>query len=112
MMNPRFNLWIEIKDEVVLSSWRVKLLKAIDLSGSISSAAEIMDVPYRRAWERINEMESRLGYHLLETEIGGSGGGGAVLTPKAKDLIKRFEFFENGLDQEIHQRFMKAFLEE
>jgi molybdate transport system regulatory protein len=111
-MKPRFNLWIEIKDEVVLSSWRVKLLKTIDASGSISSAAEIMDVPYRRAWERIHEMESRLGYHLLETEIGGSSGGGAFLTVKAKDLIKRFEYFENGLEEEIHQRFKKAFQEE
>ena len=108
-MEPRFNLWIEIKDEIVLSRWRIKLLKAIDSSGSISSAAEIMDVPYRRAWERINEMECRLGYNLLETEIGGLGGGGAVLTAYAKNLIQRFEHFENGLDEEIHQRFMTAF---
>ncbi len=108
-MNPRFNLWIEIEGEVVLSRWRVRLLKAIDSTGSISSASEMMDVPYRRAWERINEMESRLGYKLLETEVGGSGGGGAILTKEAKALIDRFDRFESGLDEEIKQRFKIAF---
>lgn len=108
-MMPRFNLWIEIEGEVVLSSWRIKLLKAIDSTGSISSAAEEMDVPYRRAWERLHEMEIRLGYGLLQTEIGGSGGGGAVLTKKAKDLISRFSQFEGGLDSEIKKRFENAF---
>jgi molybdate transport system regulatory protein len=108
-MNPRFNLWIEIEDEVVLSRWRIRLLKAIVSTGSISSAAEMMDVPYRRAWERINEMECRLGYKLLETEVGGIGGGGAILTKEAEDLIERFDHFESGLDEEIKERFVNAF---
>jgi molybdate transport system regulatory protein len=108
-MNPRFNLWIEIDGDVVLSRWRIKLLKAIDATGSISSAADRMDVPYRRAWERINEMECRLGVDLLQTEVGGSGGGGAVLTEEAKDLIVRFDHFESGMEEEIEQRFKNAF---
>ena len=108
-MKPRYNLWIEKEGEVVLSTWRVKLLQAIDTSGSITSAAEKMDVPYRRAWERLNEMENRLGFHLLETEVGGTGGGGAVLTDKAKDLISRFNRFEEGLASEIQERFRNAF---
>jgi molybdate transport system regulatory protein len=108
-MKPRFNLWIEINGDVVLSRWRIKLLKSIDATGSISSAAELMDVPYRRAWERINEMERRLGCDLLKTEVGGSGGGGAILTKEAKNLITRFDQFQNGIDEEIKQRFRNAF---
>jgi molybdate transport system regulatory protein len=108
-MKPRFNLWIEVEGEVVLSSWRIRLLKAITYTGSISSAAEMLEVPYRRAWERIKEMEARLGYPLLQTEVGGAGGGGAELTENAKGLVSRFDRFQDGLDEEIERRFSTAF---
>ena len=64
-MNPGFNLWIEHDDQVVLSFWRVRLLEAIDTTGSISAAAEALNVPYRRAWEKLQEMEHGLGYKLV-----------------------------------------------
>jgi molybdate transport system regulatory protein len=109
MMVPRFNLWIEHDGEVVLSAWRVKLLQAVKKTGSISAAADEMDVPYRRAWERIREMEKRLGSPLLKTEVGGEGGGGAVLTSIAGELIERFNVFAEGMEQEVGSRFQTAF---
>ena len=108
-MIPRYNLWIEKDDEVVLSTWRVKLLEAIDSTGSITAAAGKMEVPYRRAWERIREMEERLGFSLLDTEVGGTGGGGAALTEDAKDFIARFRQFDLGMEVEIRTRFKDAF---
>ena len=108
-MKPKHNLWIEMDEQVVLSSWRVDLLKAIEETGSISSAAEAMDVPYRRAWQRIHEMEERFGVSLVATEVGGARGGGAQLTPLAKDMIKRFSSFSSGLEPEINERFERAF---
>lgn len=108
-MEPRFNLWVEIGGEVVLSKWRLELLEQIERTGSISSAAEAMEVPYRRAWEKIHEMESRLGESLVETEVGGPGGGGARLTPLAQDLMRRFRAFAAQLDGEIQDRFQAAF---
>ena len=76
-MIPRHNIWLELDGEVVLSVWRVRLLEAIEEKGSITSAAEALDVPYRRAWQRLHEMEERLGVTLVKTEVGGAGGGGA-----------------------------------
>ena len=52
-MQPKFNLWIEKDGVVVLSAWRVALLEAIDATGSISAAAERLEIPYRRAWEKV-----------------------------------------------------------
>jgi len=72
------DLWVEVDGDVVLSAWRVRLLEAIQASGSIRAAAEQLNVPYRRAWEKVHEMEARLGRRLLETEVGGEGGGGAA----------------------------------
>jgi len=108
-MEPRVNLWIEIDDQVVLSRWRVKLLSAVGDTGSISAAAERMGVPYRRAWEKIREMEQRLGVALLDTKTGGPGGGGARLTPAAQDFVDRFRQFSEGIDRYVQQHFQEAF---
>jgi len=109
MLRPRFNLWLESDGQVVISLWRVRLLEAIRKSGSITAAAEIMQVPYRRAWERLHEMETILGFPLVETEIGGVGGGGAQLSPRAVELVQRFHAFAEGLDEEIDRRYRAAF---
>lgn len=108
-MEPKFNLWIEHNGVVVLSEWRVKLLEAIDQTGSISRAAERMKVTYHRAWEKLHEMEEGLGYKLINAQVGGAGGGGAELTDRGRDLVKRFRTFEQGLHDEIDERFESAF---
>jgi molybdate transport system regulatory protein len=108
-MYPKINVWIEIDEQVVLSRWRVDLLKAVAETGSISAAAERMGVPYRRAWEKIHEMQVRLGELLLDTQTGGPGGGGARLTPTAQDYILRFQEFSTGIDDFVEQQFRQAF---
>jgi len=108
-MQPKSNLWIEKDGEVVLSRWRVNLLRAIDEAGSISAAAEKMKVSYHRAWEKLHEMETRLGVTLVETQTGGEHGGGARLTQVAADYVARFEQFSQGIDEIVAQRFAKAF---
>ena len=61
----RDNFWIEVDGVVVLSRWRVDLLKAVAQTGSISAAARRMQIPYRLAWQRIHEMEMCLDMSLL-----------------------------------------------
>ena len=108
-MRPRVNLWIEIDEQVVLSRWRVELLMAIADTGSISGAAERLAIPYRRAWEKVHEMEQRLGVALVDTQTGGQGGGGARLTPAARDYISRFQQFSEGIDLYVQKHFRHAF---
>ncbi len=108
-MQAKANFWIEKDGQVVLSSWRVALLEAIAETGSISAAAAQMDVSYRRAWEKIQESEDRLGQKLVETQTGGAGGGGSQLTPAAKDYVARFQAFTAGLNATIEERFEEIF---
>jgi molybdate transport repressor ModE-like protein len=108
-MEPKFNLWIEHNGVVVLSEWRVRLLDAIDQTGSISRAAERMKVTYHRAWEKLHEMEEGLGYKLVEAQVGGVGGGGAELTEQGRALMKQFRSLSAGLADEIDQRFEDVF---
>ncbi len=112
MLTPKANFWAEVNGEVVLSDWRVRLLQAIDEAGSISGAAQHLDIPYRLAWDRIHEMERRLGQPLVDAQVGGAGGGGATLTPLARDLIRRWSDYRQGLEALVAQRFDAAFDDE
>lgn len=108
-MQAKFNVWLEEGDKVVLSPWRVKLLETIDRTGSISAAAVELDVPYRRAWEKVQEIESGLGVAVLDTAVGGAGGGGAHLTEAGRREIAKFKLFSEGLEQQISERFQAYF---
>ena len=110
-MEPKFNLWIEQDGQVVLSAWRVRLLEAIDTSGSISAAAEQLNVPYRRAWEKIQEIEQGLGLKVVDTAVGGVGGGGAHLTAAGRNAVAQFQAFADGFDQQVAARYTAAFRE-
>ncbi len=107
----RSKIWIERRGrgDVVLSEWRVELLEAIDAHGSLSRAAEALDIPYRTAWERVKATEGELGFRLLESESGGSDGGGSRLTAEARDLCRRFRRVSNGIQELVSRRFAAEF---
>ena len=108
-MQPRYNLWLEVEGEVVFSLWRAELLRAVATTGSISAAAEQLKVPYRTAWQKINEMETRLGEKLVETQTGGRHGGGAQLTPAAERYLTQFERFAHDMERFVVDSFEAHF---
>lgn len=108
-MQPKFNLWLEHNGQVVLSRWRVQLLETIAETGSISAAAEKLKVPYRRAWEKVQEIERGLGFRVVDTAVGGQGGGGAHLTEAGREVIARFHAFAAGLEAEVDRRYRASF---
>ena len=108
-MDPKFNIWFEIGGEVAASRWRMELLAAIGREGSITAGAEAMDVPYRVAWQKIHEMEERLGEDLLATQTGGSSGGGAVLTDAGQIHVDRMQEFCERSDAAIAEIYRDVF---
>lgn len=108
-LQVRSKIWIERNDAVVLSEWRVSLLEAIDATGSLSRAAESLDVPYRTAWDRVKATEAELGIRLLETSSGGAEGGGSQLTPQARDVCRRFRQVTSGIQELVGNRFASEF---
>lgn len=108
-MKPKFNLWLEIDGHVALSLWRVRLLAAVAETGSITQAAAQLNVPYRVAWQKIHEMEELLGEKLTETQTGGSGGGGAQLTPLAQEYVRKFTTFNQTIQPLLQTHFVEIF---
>ena len=102
-------IWIERRGEVVLSEWRVELLEAIEAHGSLSRAAEALDIPYRTAWERVKATEREAGFRLLDSESGGTDGGGSRLTTEARDLCRRFRRVSSGIQEVVSRRFAAEF---
>jgi molybdate transport system regulatory protein len=108
-MKLKFNLWLEVEGEVVLSLWRVRLLTAVAQTGSINRAAAEKGVPYRIAWQKIHEMEERLGQKLVVTQVGGQDGGGSQLTPLAQGYVDKFTQIGREVEALVADRFEEVF---
>jgi molybdate transport system regulatory protein len=106
------NLWIQAEDLVVLSRWRVRLLEAIEATGSIRAAAAQMQITYDLAWHRVDEMETALGAALVDRQRGGYKGGSAQLTALGRDLISRFNAFSVRADACVVELFEETFGDE
>jgi molybdate transport system regulatory protein len=78
-------------------------------TGSISAAAEQLQVPYRTAWQKLHEMETRLGKKLVETQTGGQHGGGARLTLEAVILVEQFDRFAHDMERFVVDAFEANF---
>ncbi len=100
-------IWIEADDNVLLGEGRVRLLKAIDKTGSLSKAAKSLQISYKKAWTLIDAVNKSSKKPVTVTSIGGKGGGGAVLTEYGKNLILAFEDINkncwNHLDTQIEK---------
>lgn len=90
-MDIKSKIWLEENGKPILGIGRLNLLKAVDREGSISKAAEMMNISFRRAWSALESAEKNIGIKLLEKRKGGVGGGSSCLTPQAKKLIRKFD---------------------
>lgn len=104
MMNIDGRFWLKKDGESFLGRGRVELLKTIDKTGSIHSAAKELKMSYKAAWDRIDLMNSLSDEPLLIKTIGGKSGGGTTLTPYAYKLIETFEKLDLA-----HREFMNRF---
>ena len=66
---------------------RIDILRLVGESGSISQAARDAKVSYKAAWQAIDTLTNLAGVMLVERAVGGSGGGGASITPAGQKLL-------------------------
>ncbi|WP_267640917.1 TOBE domain-containing protein [Haloarchaeobius amylolyticus] len=76
--------------DVTFGAEDARLLRAIDDAGSLNRAADDLGRSYARSLARLQSLEEAFG-SLVERTRGGSGGGGSQLTPRARDLLARFQ---------------------
>lgn len=104
----RAKAWITAEDETFLAYGRIVLLEKIREFGSISAAARSIGMSYRRAWWHIETMNRLAKRPLVETAVGGKGGGGTRLTPEGEKAVRlyrtldqRAKTFEKQIKEEL-----------
>lgn len=91
---PTITLRIKFDRQGHIGHGKVELLEHIAAFGSISAGARAMSMSYKRAWDLVEEMNRIFGKPLLDTQKGGSRGGGAQLTPTGLAVIARYRAIE------------------
>jgi molybdate transport system regulatory protein len=77
-----------------LGPGKITLMELISKHGSISAAGKEMGMSYRRAWLLVDEINHIFREPLVETQMGGSGGGGARLSKLGRDVVGRYRAIE------------------
>ncbi len=96
-----------------MSDYRVRLLELVGESGSLAHAAEEMGLSYRRAWGKVKELEANLGLALVQSEVGGAGGGHTVLSEQGRALVEAYRRFQERMARELDAAYeaeLKALL--
>ncbi len=98
-------IWIEADNHVLLGEGRVRLLRTINETGSLTKAAKRLEMSYKKAWTLIDAVNKSAKKPVVITSIGGQGGGGAKVTEHGLKLIQVFEEINkncwNHLDEQL-----------
>jgi molybdate transport system regulatory protein len=87
-------LRISFKKSIAMGPGKADLLDAIHETGSISAAARLLGMSYRRAWLLVDTMNGCFQSPLVETLTGGQHGGGARVTELGHEVARRYRAME------------------
>ncbi len=90
----RLTLRVDFGSSRSIGPGKVRLLEAIDSTGSISQAGRTLGMSYRRAWLLIDDMNQCFRHAVVSARPGGSQGGGAVLTKFGAELVRDYRAIE------------------
>ena len=85
------------------------LLERVRVHKSLRAAAASMEMAYSKAWRIIRTAEGVFGCKLLSSTIGGSHGGGAVLTPQAERLLAAYADYQAQVEAFAQEKVRESF---
>ncbi len=109
-MRSRVKLWLEQDGRIVMSDYRLRLLGLVEETGSLAEAAERMGLSYRRAWGKIKELERNLSLPLVQSAVGGAGGGHTAITPEGRELLRRYAEFQRRVEDAVRNAYESVFI--
>ncbi|HHY30335.1 MAG TPA: LysR family transcriptional regulator [Syntrophaceticus sp.] len=104
----KYKIWLESTGKA-FGKGPCEILNRVERLGSLKGATEEMSMSYSHAWKLIKGLEQRLGFKLLQFQVGGEAGGGASLTPEARELIKRYQSFMREAEELLDELYEKHF---
>jgi len=98
----RGRLQLEKNGSPFLAPARVDLLEAIGEHGSITAAARAVGLSYKGAWDAVDAMNNQARSPLVSRSVGGSRGGGTLLTEYGKRVIALVRRIERDYADVLH----------
>jgi molybdate transport system regulatory protein len=95
---PQIRFRIDFGENSNIGPGKIELLELIERHGSVSQAARSMGISYRKAWRLLDSVNNSFATAATINSVGGSGGGGASITPFGKLLIERYREVERKLN--------------
>jgi len=86
----RFRCWVEIDGKKFFGPGPKELLGLIEEEGSIAIASKKMGMSYKKAWDLIDDRNTRGKDPFVVSKKGGSKGGGAYLTETGKQVVSEY----------------------
>jgi len=107
-LRARFKLWLSTRDiEGVFGDGKWRLLKAIESTGSLTSASESLRISYRKAWGDLKKAQEALNVALVKKQRGGILGGQTTLTEQGKKWIKAYTRFRSDIEKAVEKAYEK-----
>jgi molybdate transport system regulatory protein len=94
MGGPTLTLRVDLGSGRALGPGKIRLLEAIEETGSISQAGRKLGMSYRRAWLLVDDMNNCFRDVVIEAQPGGAHGGGTTLTAFGRKLVERYRAVE------------------
>lgn len=82
---------------------KIGLIKEIIKTGSLRSAAKILNISYQHAWEIVEEINSAAPAPLIIKQRGGINGGGAFISDYGTGILKEYKSIETEISKIIKQ---------
>ena len=108
-LQPHLRVNVYEGSRTVFGDSEMRLLDAIAREGTLTDGAAALGLSYRVAWGRLRAVEASLGAKVLETTVGGNGGGSSRLTPVAQRLVDRYNAFRAAVDAHAAEQFQQYF---
>jgi molybdate transport system regulatory protein len=99
----KHRVWLEnINGRDIVGDGKFELLLCINELGSLTAAAEKLEVSYRNAWGKLREIEQNLGFPIVDKHRGGKEGGKTELNAEGKRLIDAYKEYLTEIDSLMH----------
>jgi len=101
-------IWVDKDGQELIGPGIYSILKAIEETGSIASAARKLGYSYKFVWTYIKRLEDVLGVPLVESKRGGKERGVTELTEVGKILLNYYESMSREVE-EVLKRWEQKF---
>lgn len=104
--------WIENSDgELLFGKGKTEVLETIAETGSISKAAEILGMNYKKCWNHLQILSKNMNEELVISKTGGGESAGTTLNPRAYELINAYKQLQRDIEDYANKRFKELFLD-